>query len=444
MKRSPVPATARRSTAASRSAQAAARTRPAPATTTPAHPADNGADELDTVFASVARYFSLLADATRLKILHTICQSEQSVSAIVQATGASQTNVSRHLALLHQAAVVGRRKEGNAVYYQVADPSSSASAARCACRSRGASMPGSPCARSCSSSRGVRDEPMREPPAGAGIGSRATRNRAAPGRILPAPAAQTAPRREFLRRVAALSTGAVAVGSGRVLAQDTDAALPPNVAAVEQDARRADPRASLRRSVAVRGERPPPRESRAHPHRAFVGRVHAAAEPLRRSSRLPACTSSATTPACRKIDPHQHRLMVHGMVREPRVFTMDDVMRFPSVSRVHFIECGANTRHGVEQRRGARPCSTRHGMLGCSEWTGVLLSTMLDELGVDRKAAYVLAEGADGASLTRTIPIAHGAGRRACSRTARTARCSVPSRATRCGSSCRGCRACPA
>jgi DNA-binding transcriptional ArsR family regulator len=121
MKRSPAPARSRRSTADSRSVKSAAsRTRPAASIT--AHPADNGADENDTVFASVARYFSLLADATRLKILHTICQSEQSVSAIVQATGASQTNVSRHLALLHQAAVVGRRKDGNAVYYQVADP----------------------------------------------------------------------------------------------------------------------------------------------------------------------------------------------------------------------------------------------------------------------------------------------------------------------------------
>jgi DNA-binding transcriptional ArsR family regulator len=70
----------------------------------------------------VAQYFSLLAEPTRLKILHSICQSEQSVSAIVQATGATQTNVSRHLALLHRAGVVARRKEGNAAYYQVADP----------------------------------------------------------------------------------------------------------------------------------------------------------------------------------------------------------------------------------------------------------------------------------------------------------------------------------
>ncbi len=79
-------------------------------------------DTLETVFAAVARYFSLLSEPTRLMIMHTICASEQTVSAIVTASGASQTNVSRHLALLHQAGVVERRKDGNCVYYKVADP----------------------------------------------------------------------------------------------------------------------------------------------------------------------------------------------------------------------------------------------------------------------------------------------------------------------------------
>lgn len=80
------------------------------------------ADELHAVFEAVARYFSLLAEPTRLRILHAICQSEQSVSAIVAATGATQTNVSRHLALLLRAGVVGRRREGTTVYYSIADP----------------------------------------------------------------------------------------------------------------------------------------------------------------------------------------------------------------------------------------------------------------------------------------------------------------------------------
>jgi DNA-binding transcriptional ArsR family regulator len=80
------------------------------------------ADELEGVFIAVARYFALLSDPTRLKILHAICTSEQSVSAIVASTGATQTNVSRHLALMHQAGVVSRRRDGAAVYYRVTDP----------------------------------------------------------------------------------------------------------------------------------------------------------------------------------------------------------------------------------------------------------------------------------------------------------------------------------
>ena len=79
-------------------------------------------ENLGPVFAAVAKYFGLLSDPTRLKILHTICRSEHHVSAIVLATGASQTNVSRHLALLHQAGVVSRRKVRNTVFYKVADP----------------------------------------------------------------------------------------------------------------------------------------------------------------------------------------------------------------------------------------------------------------------------------------------------------------------------------
>ena len=108
-----------------------------------------------------------------------------------------------------------------------------------------------------------------------------------------------------------------------------------------------------------------------------------------------------------EIDPHQHRLMMHGLVANPRLYTMDDIVRFPSVSRIHFIECGANT--GMEWSRVAVPTvQYSHGMLSCSEWTGVLLATLLDEVGIDRKKArFILAEGADGASLTRTIPLAN-------------------------------------
>ena len=107
------------------------------------------------------------------------------------------------------------------------------------------------------------------------------------------------------------------------------------------------------------------------------------------------------------IDPSQHRLMLHGMVREPRVFTMDDLMRLPSVSRIHFIECGANS--AMEWGNSAVPSvQYTHGMLSCSEFTGVKLSTLLEMCGADtRNGKYLLAEGADGSSMTRTIAMAN-------------------------------------
>jgi sulfane dehydrogenase subunit SoxC len=109
------------------------------------------------------------------------------------------------------------------------------------------------------------------------------------------------------------------------------------------------------------------------------------------------------------IDPSQHRLMLNGsdptLMQTPKVFTVDEVMRLPSVSRIHFIECGANT--AVEWGNVAVPTvQYTHGMVSCSEFTGVPLKILLDLCGVDyRRARYVLAEGADGSSMTRTIPM---------------------------------------
>ncbi len=103
------------------------------------------------------------------------------------------------------------------------------------------------------------------------------------------------------------------------------------------------------------------------------------------------------------IDPSKHRLMVMGLVKTPKVYTMDDIMRLPSVSRIHFIECGANT--AMEWGNVAVPTvQYSHGMVSCSEFTGVPLSVLLEDCGIDmKKAKFVLAEGADGSSMTRTI-----------------------------------------
>ncbi len=78
-------------------------------------------DELDSVFGAVAAYFSVLSEPTRLKIMHAVCESEQSVSQIVAATGATQTNISRHLGLMFRHGVLVKRREGNQIYYRVAD-----------------------------------------------------------------------------------------------------------------------------------------------------------------------------------------------------------------------------------------------------------------------------------------------------------------------------------
>ena len=105
------------------------------------------------------------------------------------------------------------------------------------------------------------------------------------------------------------------------------------------------------------------------------------------------------------IDPSKHRFMINGLVKTPRLFTMDELMRLPSVSRFHFIECGANT--GMEWGNVAVPTvQYSHGMLSCSQFTGVPLITLLEMAGADLKAGkFVLAEGADGSSMTRTIPM---------------------------------------
>jgi sulfane dehydrogenase subunit SoxC len=109
------------------------------------------------------------------------------------------------------------------------------------------------------------------------------------------------------------------------------------------------------------------------------------------------------------IDPSKHRFMVNGsderMLKRSMVFTMDELMRLPSVSRIHFIECGANT--GMEWGNVAVPTvQYTHGMLSCCEFTGVPLRTILEMCGADfQRGRFVLAEGADGSSMTRTIPM---------------------------------------
>lgn len=78
-------------------------------------------DQLSDAFDAVASYFSVLSEPTRLRIMHSICETEKTVSQIVEEIGATQTNVSRHLGMMHRSGVLARRKDGNQVYYRAAD-----------------------------------------------------------------------------------------------------------------------------------------------------------------------------------------------------------------------------------------------------------------------------------------------------------------------------------
>jgi sulfane dehydrogenase subunit SoxC len=104
------------------------------------------------------------------------------------------------------------------------------------------------------------------------------------------------------------------------------------------------------------------------------------------------------------IDPSRHRLLVHGLVARPLLFTMDDLQRLPSVSRLAFIECAGNSRDGWGDAQD-RTVQELHGLTSSSEWTGVKLATLLEAAGLKPEASWVLAEGGDAAGLTRSVPL---------------------------------------
>ena len=105
------------------------------------------------------------------------------------------------------------------------------------------------------------------------------------------------------------------------------------------------------------------------------------------------------------LDPAKHRLLVHGMTRKQLVFTVDDLMRMPSITRTVFIECTGN---GWENWKKADPNLTvqnMYGLVSTNEWTGVPLRFLIDLVGKDRRSTWMLAEGADAAGVDRSIPL---------------------------------------
>jgi sulfane dehydrogenase subunit SoxC len=106
------------------------------------------------------------------------------------------------------------------------------------------------------------------------------------------------------------------------------------------------------------------------------------------------------------IDPARHRLVIHGMVKQPLVFTLDSLSRYPMESRLAFIECGGNSAPLFSREPIQASVQALHGLVSCAEWTGVRLSTLLDEAGVDPKAKWFIAEGSDTAAVSRSVPVA--------------------------------------
>lgn len=206
-------------------------------------------------------------------------------------------------------------------------------------------------------------------------------------------------RRAVLGGALSLAGGAVAIGAGRSAAgQDAPALVPPWTR--EQGAAIASPPYGLPSPFekgVVRKPRTPPPVPTAASSGTPLQHLHGIITP----NGLHYERHHAGVPA---IDPDQHRLIVHGLVDRPLLFTMDDILRFPSVSRIHFLECSGNTP-GWSGAKESWTAQETHGLLSCCEWTGVALSTLLGEVGVRPEARWILAEGADAAAMSRSVPI---------------------------------------
>ena len=105
------------------------------------------------------------------------------------------------------------------------------------------------------------------------------------------------------------------------------------------------------------------------------------------------------------IDPDKHFLVIHGMVKNPLKYDIDALENYTTVSRHHYLECSGNSQVLFQETPTDQPIQQIHGLVSGTEWTGVLLSTLLDECGISPDAKWIIAEGADNGMMTRSIPI---------------------------------------
>jgi sulfane dehydrogenase subunit SoxC len=105
------------------------------------------------------------------------------------------------------------------------------------------------------------------------------------------------------------------------------------------------------------------------------------------------------------IDPAQHKLVIHGMVKQPLEFTLETLSRYPLTTRMNFVECAGNSAPMFSKVPLQVNAQALHGLASNSEWSGVPLSVLLDEAGIDPSAKWLVAEGGDGAFLDRSVPV---------------------------------------
>jgi len=106
-----------------------------------------------------------------------------------------------------------------------------------------------------------------------------------------------------------------------------------------------------------------------------------------------------------QIDPKHHKLLIHGLVEKELFFTMDDLMRYPRRSQTCFVECGGNSNSSWNKNATKSPVGYSHGLVSCSNWAGIPISTLLNEAGVQKEAKWLIAEGADAFAMNMSIPL---------------------------------------
>ena len=203
-------------------------------------------------------------------------------------------------------------------------------------------------------------------------------------------------RREFLKRGAALA-GGLSLGAAESAIGQAPAPEPENMIMGTTELGAYGKRSRFETSVRIpHGGRPSPD--------AFGLDFHIAA-PLQESVGVITPSSLHYVGTTRgsfvpDINPEDHRLMIHGMVDRPLIFTLEELKRLPSVTRLHFIECAGN-----RSNRRHKTVQETHGMTSCAEWTGVLLSTLLNEAGVQEDGDWIVAEGVEEVKGASSIPM---------------------------------------